>query len=199
VFTSDEVNSSSKNDDKELHQQQPDYAFKLQQDQIAKLFDILSDFNRAPTAGPLYAFSREFRSYSEELTNTVKILAQIQTDLVEYWRQINNAYKIALNESIEKSPKEYNSKEDLENHRKIIINALENAFTGLFDSKEFAVIYGQLTSDQLDLFKNLQRIYQIYSKVLNLPTREEIDEIIKDVHDLKRTVYEMKKNIEALN
>jgi len=34
-------------------------------------------------------------------------------------------------------------------------------------------------------------------KALNLPTRSEIDEMLKDIHELKRSVRELKKGLEG--
>ena len=89
-------------------------------------------------------------------------------------------------------------KQNPKNYRNIAIDAFEDAFTGLFGSDEFGVIYGKLVRDQLDLSKHLQNIAEQNFKALNLPTRSEIDEISKDIHELKRTVRNMKKNLEDL-
>jgi len=49
------------------------------------------------------------------------------------------------------------------------------------------------------LSKHLQNIAEQNFRALNIPTRSEIDEISKDIHELKRTVRNMKKNLEAFN
>ena len=36
-------------------------------------------------------------------------------------------------------------------------------------------------------------------KILNLPTISEVDEILKDIVELKRTVHDMKRRVEAGN
>ena len=100
---------------------------------------------------------------------------------------------------MEKSPKQFLTKEDYENYRRAMIEAFEDSFTELFSSPEFSVIYGKLFSAQLDFTKALQSIAEKNLKILNLPTRAEIDEILKDVHDLKKTVREVRKQLEVLN
>jgi hypothetical protein len=103
-------------------------------------------------------------------------------------------YVLAIKEVSERAPKQLRSKEDFDEYRKIIINAFEDAFTGLFNSKEFSVTYGRVSSDLLDLFKQMQKFAEKNLKVLNLPTRDEMDEILKDIHEMKRTIRDMKRS-----
>ena len=113
---------------------------------------------------------------------------------------MSNTYSKGMKEIGEKtSEKQYGSKADPKNYRNIAIDAFEDAFTDLFGSEEFGVIYGKLLTDQLDLYKHLQNIAEQNFKSLNLPTRSEIDEISKDIHELKRTIRDMKKKLEIFN
>ena len=119
---------------------------------------------------------------------------------------MNNAYGKATKEISEKtSEKQYNqddsnnnSKADIKNYRNIAIDAFEDSFTALFNSKEFGVIYAKVLSNQLNLPKHLQNIAEQNSKALNLPTRSEVDEIIKDIHELKRAVRDIKRKVGTL-
>ena len=77
-----------------------------------------------------------------------------------------------------------------------MIEAFEDAFTGLFASPEFSTVYGKLFSSQLDMSKAMQTITERNFKTLNLPTRAEMDEILKDIHELKRSVRELKREAE---
>jgi polyhydroxyalkanoate synthesis regulator phasin len=43
----------------------------------------------------------------------------------------------------------------------------------------------------------MQNIMEKNFKILNLPTRSEVDEMLKDIVELKRTVRDMKKRVEA--
>jgi ABC-type hemin transport system substrate-binding protein len=40
----------------------------------------------------------------------------------------------------------------------------------------------------------MQKFAEKNMKVLNLPTRDEMDQILKDIHDIKRTIHDMKKS-----
>lgn len=166
----------------------------IQEEQMTKILHNWSEFNKMPTIGPFHAFVQDFKSYAQDLLSLGQAILNAQTNLNEYWKQINIAYVQATKEVSERAPKQLNSKEDFEQYRKITINAFEDAFTNLFSSKEFSVTYGKVSSDLLDLFKKMQKFAEKNLKVLNLPTRDEMDEILKDIHDIKRTIHDMKKS-----
>ena len=165
-----------------------------QKEQMTKLFNSWSELVKMPTIGLFPAFSQEFRSYSQDLLGLGQTLLNAQTNLSDYWKQMNMAYLQATKEVSERAPKQLRSKEDFDEYRKITINAFEDAFTGLYNSKEFSVAYGKVSSDLLDLFKQMQKFAEKNLKVLNLPTRDEMDEILKDIHDMKRTIRDIKRS-----
>jgi len=167
-------------------------------DQISKVFNIWSDISRLPTVGPSFAYSQYSRSDLKEFIEFGKTFLELQIHLNEHWVQINNTYVQALVIALEKAPKQYNSKQDFENYRKIAIDVFEDAFTGLFDSKEYAILYALVLSNQYDLLTHLQNLTEKNLKILNLPTRSEMDDLSKDIHDLKKTVRDLNRKMEAL-
>jgi hypothetical protein len=122
-------------------------------------------------------------------------MADMKVHLDKYWALVNAAYAKASAETAQNAPKQYMAKEDFDNYRKAMIEAFEDAFTGLFASAEFSATYGKLFSAQLDMSRALQGITEKHFKALNLPTRSELDEMLKDIHELKREVRNMKKGI----
>jgi hypothetical protein len=171
---------------------------RFTQEQITKVFNIWSDISKLPTVGPSFAYSQNSRSDLKELVEFGKTFLELQIHLGEYCMQINNTYVQALAKASEKAPKQYNSKEDFEKYRKVAIDAFEDAFTGLYDSKEFAMLYGLLQSKQFDLLMHLRKLTEKNLKALNLPTRSDMDEMSKDIHDLKKTVHDLILKFEVL-
>jgi hypothetical protein len=165
-----------------------------QEEQMTKILHNWSEFVKMPTIGPFHAFFQDFTSYAQDLLSLGQTILNAQANLNEYWKQMNTAYVQATKEVSERAPKQLNSKEDFEQYRKITINAFEDAFTNLFSSKEFSVTYGKVSNDVLDLFKKMQKFAEKNMKVLNLPTRDEMDQILKDIHDMKRTIHDMKRS-----
>jgi hypothetical protein len=176
--------------------------------QVKDIFNVWSDFIKLPTIGPFQAFSKDSVFYSQELFNLVQTLIQLQTNLREYWTQMNNAYLRAVEQVAarmhngEEDQQRYSNgkpghspKESVEEYRKTLIDAFEEAFTDLFSSNEFGIVNSNLISSQLDVIKHLQNIAEKNFKTLNLPTRSELDEISKDVHEIKREIHDIKKKI----
>lgn len=169
-----------------------------QQKRMTQVINNWSDLLKLPTIGPFYAFSQEADPYVQGFQNIIQALMKLQVDLSEYWSIMKNAYSIALKETMDKAPRRYNTKEDFENYRKVAIEAFEDAFTGLFISKEFPKVYSKVSNDQMDLLKYIQKLIENSFQSLNLPTRSEINELTKDIHYLKRNVRDLKRELEEV-
>jgi hypothetical protein len=169
-----------------------------QQKRMTQVINNWSDLLKLPTIGPFYAFSQEADPYVQGFQNIIQALLKLQIDLSEYWSIMKNAYSIALKETTDKAPRHYNTKEDFENYRKVAIEAFEDAFTGLFISKEFPKVYSKVSNDQMDLLKYIQKLIENSFQSLNLPTRSEINELTKDIHYLKRNVRDLKRELDEV-
>jgi hypothetical protein len=171
-------------------------------EEINKMLGIWSELSKLPTVGPNHAYSEEFRSDVQEFVNLGRVLFQLQINLNDYWLMINRAYIMAQMTISNKSSEKYNSNDSsarsFEFYRKIMIDALEESFTGLFNSSEFAIVYGKLLNNQMDALKLVQTLAEKNLKVLNLPTRSEMDMLSRDVHDLKKNVHDLRSKLELL-
>lgn len=168
-----------------------------QEDRMAQLINNWSELLKLPTIGPFHAFSQEIDPYLQGMLSINQTLLKLQVDLNEYWSHLKNAYSNALKETTDRAPKTFNTKEDFENYRKVIIEAFEDAFTTLFTSEEFPRAYNKVSNDQMELLKSIQQLIENSLQTLNLPTRSEINELAKDIHSLKRDIRNLKKRSEG--
>ena len=168
-----------------------------QEDRMAQLINNWSELLKLPTIGPFHAFSQEIDPYLQGMLSINQTLLKLQVDLNEYWSHMKNAYSNALKETTDRAPKTFNTKEDFENYRKVIIEAFEDAFTTLFTSEEFPRVYNKVSNDQMELLKTIQQLIENSLQTLNLPTRSEINELAKDIHSLKRDIRNLKKRAEG--
>jgi hypothetical protein len=164
-----------------------------QEDRMAQLIKDWSELLKLPTIGPFHAFSQEIDPYLQGMLSINQTLLKLQVDLNEYWSHMKNAYSNALKETTDRAPKTFNTKEDFENYRKVVIEAFEDAFTTLFTSEEFPRVYNKVSNDQMELLKSIQQLVENSLQTLNLPTRSEIDELAKDIHFLKKDIRNLKK------
>lgn len=162
------------------------------------MFKMWADTLKLPTIGPMFAFSKEFTNYANEIVNLAKVVSELKLHNDNYWSLMNAAFAKATMLTAEKAPKQLMTKDDYENYRRAMIEGFEDAFTNLFSSAEFSTVYGKVFSAQLDFSKTLQNIAEKNMKILNLPTRAEVDEILKDIHELRKSVRELRKGLEVL-
>ena len=164
-----------------------------------KMFSFWTDVMKLPTIGPMYAFSKDVSSYANDFVSLGKVMAELKTNMDSYWALVSTAYSKAMKETMERAPKQLMTKDDFENYRRAAIEAFEDAFTELFASAEFSTVYGKMFSSQLDVSRAVQSIAEKNFKTLNLPTRSEVDDILKDVAELKRSVRDLKRSLEIKN
>jgi hypothetical protein len=166
------------------------------QEQMNKMFSFWTDVLKLPTIGPMYAFSKDVGSYANDFVDLGKVMTELKANMDGYWTLVSASYTKAMKETMERAPKQLFTKEDFESYRRAAIEAFEDAFTELFASPEFSAIYGKMFSSQLDVSRAIQGIAEKNFKALNLPTRSEVDDILKDVAELKRTVRDLKRSLE---
>ena len=58
----------------------------------------------------------------------------------------------------------------------------------MFDNKAFSENYNKLVSTELQLLKRWNTIMDVMLKSANMPTKEEIDEIYKELYMLKKRI-----------
>jgi class III poly(R)-hydroxyalkanoic acid synthase PhaE subunit len=168
-------------------------------EQMNRMFDFWSNNLKMPTIGPTYAFSKEFSSYFADFIYLGKVMVEHQANMDSYWSLMSEAFRKAMNDTIDQAPNRLDTKEDMEGYRRAVIEAFEDAFTNLFTSSDFSEVYGKLFSSQLNLSKATQSILEKNLKMLNLPTRTEIDDVLKEIAELKRTVRDLKRSVELKN
>jgi len=165
-------------------------------EQMDKMFSFWTDVLKLPSIGPMYAFSKDVSSYANDFVSLGKVMSELKANMDSYWALVSTAYAKAMKETMERAPKQLLAKDDFENYRRAAIEAFEDAFTELFASAEFSAVYGKMFSSQLDVSRAIQSIAEKNFKTLNLPTRSEVDEILKDVAELKRSVRDLKRSLE---
>ena len=169
------------------------------QEQVNKVFEFWNGGLKLPTIGPTYAFSKDFSSFANDFVTLGKAMIELKGNMDSYWLLLSKAYTRAVKDTAERAPMQMATKEDFEKHRRAAIEAFEDSFTDLFTSSEFSEVHGRLFGSQLNVSRGMQSIIEKNLKIFNLPTRSEVDEILKDIAELKRSVRDMKKRVEAGN
>jgi len=153
--------------------------------------------------GPMRAFASNSKKVSTELIEINELLLEFNEYYTEYNKQLADTWADAQKKVNLKAPEVPQDIEQIEAFKRIWIDIFDNDFTELFDSGKFGENYGKLVSKELELTKHWNNITNVMLQSVNLPSKEEIDEVYKEIHSLKKRVgklelelkkKEMKKN-----
>lgn len=154
--------------------------------------DIIHLMSSKPQAlasiGPMRAFAANSKKISTEMIEINEVMVEFNQHLAEYYRQLSETWTTAQKKVNLKAPEVPQDIEQIEAFKRIWIDIFDNDFTELFDSEKFGENYGKLVSKELELTKHWNNITNVILQSVNLPSKEEIDEVYKEIHSLKKRV-----------
>ncbi len=154
--------------------------------------DIIHLMSSKPQAltsiGPMRAFAANSKKITTELIDINEVLLEFNQYITEYYKQLSDTWSVAQKKVNLKAPDIPQDVEQIEAFKRIWIDIFDNDFTELFDSGKFGVNYGKLVSKELELTKHWNNITNVILQSVNLPSKDEIDEIYKEMHSLKKRV-----------
>ena len=157
--------------------------------------DIIHLMSSKPQAlasiGPMRAFAANSKKISIELIEINENLMEFNKHLTEYYKQLTDTWTDAQKKVNLKAPEIPQDIEQIEAAKRIWIDIFDNDFTELFDSGKFGDNYGKLVSKELELTKHWNNITNVILQSVNLPSKEEIDEVYKEIHSLKKRVTKL--------
>ena len=157
--------------------------------------DMISMMSSKPVSmtavGPLRNMSENLKKITSELTEANQEIIDFNNRLLEYYTKLGETWTDAQKKVASKMSSIPQDEESFEAYKRVWIDMFENNFTQLFDSTEFSKNYNNLVSKELDLMKRWNAIMDIMLKASNLPTKEDLEEIYKEMHSLKQRVAKL--------
>jgi len=164
--------------------------------EFESVYQKWNEIVQLPSIGPMKAFVKDYNQYCSDLLSLIKNVIDVYSSLNNYWMQMGSAFTQALNKLLKEKPSS-SGQWDQEQLRMTLIDAFEDAFTSLFTSKDFAKVYNEVSSTQIDLMDSIHRIFEKNLEMLNLPTRSELDIVLKDITELKRNIRDIRREFES--
>lgn len=159
--------------------------------------DLLHLMSGKPMAltsvGSTRNWANDMKKVGIEVIDSYESLIEFNQRLSEYYTQLSETWAEAQKKVNAKIPSIPQDSESLEAYKRIWIDIFENDFTGLFDSERFAQNYGKLVAAEIELTKRWENIINVTLTSARLPTRKEIDEVYKELHELRRRVKKLEK------
>ena len=141
--------------------------------------------------GPMRSFTSNSKKISTELIEINELLREFNQYYSAYYKQLAETWSIAQKKVNQKSQKVPQDVEQIESVKRVWLDIFDNDFTELFDSGRFGENYGKLVTKELELTKHWNNITNVILQSVNLPSKEEIDEVYKEIHSLKKRVTKL--------
>ena len=141
--------------------------------------------------GPMRAFATSSKKITTELIEINEKLSEFNQFYTEYFKQLADTWNVAQKKVNQKIPEIPQDAEQMDAFKRTWIDVFDNDFTELFDSEKFGDNYGKLVSKELELTKHWTNISNVILQSANLPSKEEIDEVYKELHALKKRITKL--------
>ncbi|MCH8832693.1 MAG: hypothetical protein IIA81_00180 [Thaumarchaeota archaeon] len=156
------------------------------------LIHLMSTKPQAMTSvGPMRNFAENSKKIAAQLIDANEDLMEFNKHLAEYYKQLTDTWMESQKNVNFKAPEIPNDAEQYEAYKRVWIDIFDNDFTELFDSEKFGENYGKLVAKELELTKHWNGIMDVMLKSANLPNKEEIDEVYKELHSLRKRVSKL--------
>ncbi|KAG2475821.1 MAG: putative poly(3-hydroxyalkanoate) synthase component [Nitrosopumilales archaeon] len=156
------------------------------------LIHLMSTKPQALTSvGPMRNFAENSKKIATQLIDANEDLMEFNKHLTEYYKQLTDTWMESQKKVNFKAPEIPNDPEQYEAYKRVWIDIFDNDFTELFDSEKFGKNYGKLVAKELELTKHWNGIMNVMLKSANLPNKEEIDEVYKELHSLRKRVSKL--------
>jgi hypothetical protein len=146
------------------------------------------------SAGPMRKFSLQTKKLATEMIEANEDLMEFNTRLAEYYKQLSDTWTESQKRFNTKIPEIPNDIEHIESSKRVWIDIFENAFTQLFDSEKFGENFGKLISSELELSKHWNNMLAVLLESANVPTKDDLNEVYKELHSLRKRVSKLEKN-----
>ena len=153
------------------------------------LVHLMSSKPQALTSvGPMRNYAENSKRIAVEMIESAAQLKEFNDSLLLYYKQLADTWFDAQKKVNAKMPQVPQDAEQFEAYKRIWVDILDNDFTELFDSKRFGENYGKLVAQEMELANHWNNVTDVLLKSANLPSKKEIDEMYRQMHDLKKRV-----------
>lgn len=152
-----------------------------------------------PAVGPAAGLARDSVTISAELAQATESFTEFNKHLTRYYAKISAAWMEATRQVIAKCPMDISDEKAREQLKNVWIETFEQEFTTLFDSEDFAEVFGQMLKNEVKFNKHIRNLVEILSTNIGMPTRSEMDSVYKEIERIKNKLKEMSDNIRDMS
>lgn len=160
------------------------------------LIHLMSSKPQALTSvGVMRNYAENSKKIAMELLESNEDWTEFNESVGKYYQQLVDTWNEAQKKVNLKIPEIPQDVENFEAYKRVWIDIFDNDFTELFDSEEFGQNYGKLVANELELTKHWNNIVSVMLQSANLPNKQEIDEVYKEIHTLRKRVLKLETEL----
>jgi hypothetical protein len=149
-----------------------------------------------PAVGPM-------RERSEKMAKGYSIFSDLYSSWIESYANLQKVFGDARRQTYEKTASEMKGEVGPEKYKEfyhIWMETYSQTFKEFLKSDQFTSDMGSFVAHFMDYQQfNREMLEENYLKPMNMPTKTEVDEIVKEVYLLKRKVKELTSQIHVLS
>jgi class III poly(R)-hydroxyalkanoic acid synthase PhaE subunit len=134
------------------------------------------------------------RETQEDVQLVLRAFVEFEETLNEYINAHGQIAPLALDLLYRRIVEMQGKKHRIETLREIYdlwIDCLEITYRDFVMTKEFSVLYGRLVNRMMTYRKAMQTLVNEVLGLLDIPVREDVEALVRQIHTLRRTVHEM--------
>ncbi len=150
------------------------------------------------TAAPAIGYTREFQ---EKLTRTFEAWVDVRRAEVEFRTEVVNIGMRAVENTVRELVERGERGEKIESYRELFdlwVSIAEKAFYDMASTESFAEVQARLVNTGMHYRIHERELAEEYLRAMHLPTRSELDDAYRALHDLRGEVKALKKSVVRL-
>lgn len=148
---------------------------------------------------PALGLNREFQ---EKVNGWSLSWLENQQALSEYQLLVGNAWLDAFAALMQKLIEQAQAGKTIESQRQLLdlwVEVADSKFIELFHSEAYAKAQSSYVNGSMVLRRQQRELLEVWLRQNDLPTRSDLDEAHRNLHDLRKEVKALKKTLQALN
>ena len=167
-----------------------------------KMFNLFMDTYESTLgrflAAPAIGYTRELQ---EKVTRTYETWVELQRCQIEFQTEVANAGIRALENLLRELVERGEKGEQITSLRQLFdlwVACAERAYFEIASTESFAEIQGKLVNAAMHYRVHERELAEVFVKAMHMPTRGELDDAYRHIHELRREVKRLRREMEDL-
>ena len=157
--------------------------------------NAISGLSELPRAGVA-------REKNAKLFRAMDALSDVRKATIKYDLAMAKGLQVAIERLMEALAAKAEKSEQITSLRdlmKLWFQIADKTLTAEFTSSDFVVVQDEMTNAMMNFKLRQRELVEMFLTQMDMPTRTEVDDAFRTIHDLKKQVRQLKKQIKAIS